>query len=75
MDMFEKSKPCTIEPRNKSEMKSAMEKYYGDVKTDKGGALFAVCRGKVGKLKKRLNIFFHCLVQATVAFRMLAYPF
>ena len=47
MEMFEFLKPCTIEPRNKAEMKQAMEKYYDDVKGDKGGALFAVCRGKV----------------------------
>jgi len=54
MEMFEQWKPCTIEPRNKAEMKQAMDKYYDDVKTDKGGALFAVCRGKV----KQKRIFF-----------------
>ena len=47
MEKCELWKPCTIESRNKSDMKTSIEKYYSDVKSPKGGALFAVCRGKV----------------------------
>lgn len=47
MEMCELSKPCTVEPRNKSQMKMAIDKYYSDVKSPDGGALLAVCRGKV----------------------------
>ena len=41
------AKSCIIESRDGGEMKVAMEKYYNDVKSNNGAALFAVCRGKV----------------------------
>ncbi|XP_076816262.1 regulator of telomere elongation helicase 1-like [Clavelina lepadiformis] len=49
MELLEKVKPCTVEPRAKNELKIAIEKFYGDVKCPTGGALFAVCRGKVSE--------------------------
>lgn len=42
-------KPCTSEPKNKHELKQAMEKYYSDVEKPSGGTFLAVCRGKVSE--------------------------
>uniref|UniRef100_H2YDL2 ATP-dependent helicase C-terminal domain-containing protein n=1 Tax=Ciona savignyi TaxID=51511 RepID=H2YDL2_CIOSA len=45
MSLMESAKPCSIEPRNKHELKTSIEKYYSDVNSG-GGAFLAVCRGK-----------------------------
>uniref|UniRef100_H2YDL1 Regulator of telomere elongation helicase 1 homolog n=1 Tax=Ciona savignyi TaxID=51511 RepID=H2YDL1_CIOSA len=48
MSLMESAKPCSIEPRNKHELKTSIEKYYSDVNSG-GGAFLAVCRGKVSE--------------------------
>nr|CAB3265816.1 regulator of telomere elongation helicase 1 [Phallusia mammillata] len=49
MRKLESTKLCTVEPRGKGELKDAIEKFYSDVKSPQGGALFAICRGKVSE--------------------------
>ncbi|XP_078491540.1 regulator of telomere elongation helicase 1 isoform X1 [Ciona intestinalis] len=48
MTLVEKVKPCTVEPKNKHELRTAIDKYYTDVNTG-GGTFLAVCRGKVSE--------------------------
>ena len=47
MNRLELAKQCTIEPKSKHDLKVSIDKFYADAKTPQGGALFAVCRGKV----------------------------